>query len=94
MTLHDIKVELVRTRTGSTGTLESSSLKKVDVQKLNEYCRLGVAMFTHFNSFYQASSSQPSGIANAASLVDNCECLGLSLENIDSKACWTPDEGE
>lgn len=97
LTLHDIKVELMRTRLGSSSgtatSLDPASLKKVDVQKLNEYCRLGVAMFTHFNSFYKTSPNKPSSIVTS-SPVNNCEYLALSLEKIDSEACWTPDESE
>ena len=97
LTLHDVKMDLIRAKCGaSDGDVDPSNVKAGDLQRCDEYCRLGLAMFTHFTSFYQrkpqsathaASSSEPA----VHNTVHNY--LDMTLDKIDALACYDPDEG-
>ncbi len=87
ITLHDVKIELIREKIGGE-EINPDKIKKVDIQKCNEFCRIGIAMFTYMLSFYKKKSD--------ITLKDTTiqDYLNMSIEDLDQCACWDPDEGK
>ena len=92
--LHDFKSELMQERAKEQAAAQS--LKKVDILKCNEYCRLGLAMFTHYASFFsRTNDADPTVFASpAAAARGGCKYLDMTIEEMDARACWSPDESK
>jgi len=55
--LLDLKLDKVRHRSGDTGTTEMP-LKKSEMIKCNDYCKMGIACFSHFLYLYATSEDR------------------------------------
>ena len=86
LALLDIKLDKFRGRGG--GEVDTSKLKKAEIQKCNDYCRAGLAMFTHFSSLYVRSDvRQVLGKENAP-------FSNMTLGQVATTAYLDPDESE
>ena len=91
ITLHDLKLELIKSKTPDSKDINMNTLKAIDIQKLNEFAKQGLAMFTHFASFYSTNQTKPE---DANIIKDNFKYTNMTLEQISSLACWTPDDSK
>ncbi len=72
MTLIDLKLDKLRARDGvenassvSTNSLTESQLKKSEIVKCNDYCKLGIVCFTHFSFLYAKNEDRTNEVAYA-----------------------------
>ena len=85
--LAQLEIKLDRLR-NTNGEIDESKLKKADVTKCVEFCKLGYLMFAHF-AFMYAKSSQRSGNNNIY-----LQHEAKPLEKLVEIECTDPDESK
>jgi hypothetical protein len=72
---------------GGGGEINEKLLKKAEIVKANEYCKLGYAMFTHFGYLYATSSDRIE-----SHYFNHLESMALS--EVVKVYCQEPDESK
>lgn len=85
----DLKLDKIRTK----GEIDERMLKKVEVNKLNEFCKNAIAMFAHFTWMYAPASAGGSASSPAATASRGAPHMQtLALHELVDAACSKPDE--
>lgn len=83
MSLLEIKLDKLRGKTGSN-EIQISKLKKAEIAKCNEYCKISLAMFGHFTQMYAHTKDRTS-----QQMLAHYETL--PLHELLTTACREPD---
>lgn len=87
LSLIEIKLEKARGRGSHREQLAVEDLKKAEVNKINEYCKLGLSCFAHFSYLYAQNKDRT-----------NETCFNhfetLPLHQLVEVFCKEPDESE